>query len=92
MGKCDAGAAAAIQSIQGNGVGYQFFLNNRDVRQSDHHTAINALEGLKKSDAGNIIHFTSYKKVCRILRSRSLAPMSVNELELGAQARQQGCA
>jgi hypothetical protein len=39
-------------------------------------------------DDDDIGHFTPYKEVRRILLTRSLAQLSVNRLELGAQARQ----
>jgi len=71
--------------LQGKRVGDKFYRANGDVLQADHNAALNVLARLDDPDIGR---FTPYKEVRRILLSRSPAQLSVNRLELGAQARQ----
>lgn len=71
--------------LQGKRVGDKFYRENGDVLQADHNAALNVLARL---DDGEITRFTPYKEVRQILLARSPALLSVNRLELGAQARQ----
>lgn len=71
--------------LQGKRVGDKFYRENGDVLQADHNAALNVLARL---DDGEISRFTPYKEVRQILMARSPAQLSVNRLELGAQARQ----
>jgi len=71
--------------LQGKRVGDKFYRANGDVLQADHNAALNVLARLDDPDIGR---FTPYREVRRILVSRSPAQLSVNRLELGAQARQ----
>ena len=71
--------------LQGKRVGDKFYRANGDVLQADHNAALNVLARLDDPD---ITRFTPYKEVRRILLARSPAQLSVNRLELGAQARQ----
>ncbi len=71
--------------LQGKRVGDKFYRENGDVLQADHNAALNVLARL---DDNEISRFTPYKEVRRILLARSPAQLSVNRLELGAQARQ----
>jgi transposase len=71
--------------LQGKRVGDKFYRENGDVLQADHNAALNVLARLDDSE---IARFTPYKEVRRILLARSPAQLSVNRLELGAQARQ----
>jgi transposase len=71
--------------LQGKRVGDKFYRENGDVLQADHNAALNVLARL---DDREIARFTPYREVRRILLARSPAQLSVNRLELGAQARQ----
>ena len=72
--------------LQGKRIGDKFYRAvNGDVLQADHNAALNVLARLGDRD---ISRFTPYREVRRILLARSPAQLSVNRLELGAQARQ----
>jgi hypothetical protein len=71
--------------LQGKRVGDKFYRANGDVLQADHNAALNVLARLDDPD---ISRFTPYRQVRRILIARSPAQLSVNRLELGAQACQ----
>ena len=71
--------------LQGKREGDKFYRENGDVLQADHNAALNVLARLGDNE---ISRFTPYKEVRRILLARSPAQLSVNRLELGAQARQ----
>jgi hypothetical protein len=71
--------------LQGKRVGDKFYRESGDVLQADHNAALNVLARLDDPD---ISRFTPYRQVRRILIARSPAQLSVNRLELGAQARQ----
>lgn len=71
--------------LQGKRVGDKFYRLSGDVLQADHNAALNVLARLDDPD---ISRFTPYREVRRILLARSPAQLSVNRLELGAQARQ----
>jgi hypothetical protein len=71
--------------LQGQRVGDKFYRESGDVLQADHNAALNVLARLDDPD---ISRFTPYWEVRRILLARSPAQLSVNRLELGAQARQ----
>ena len=89
---------SATGLLEGKRVGDKFYRANGDelhsssgtmesqaVLQADHNAALNVLARL---DATDITRFTPYRDVRQILLARSPAPLSVNRLELGAQARQ----
>lgn len=71
--------------LEGKRVGDRFYRANGDVLQADHNAALNVLARL---DDAKISRYTPYREVRRILLARSPAQLSVNRLELGAQARQ----
>jgi transposase len=71
--------------LQGKRVGDKFYRENGDVLQADYNAALNVLARL---DDPEILRFTPYKEVRRILLARSPAQLSVKRLEFGAQARQ----
>jgi transposase len=71
--------------LQGKRVGDKFYRVSGDVLQADYNAALNVLARLDDSE---ISRFTPYRDVRRILLARSPAQLSVNRLELGAQARQ----
>jgi transposase len=71
--------------LQGKRVGDKFYRVNGDVLQADHNAALNVKARLDDRD---ILRFTPYKEVRRILLSRSPAQLSVKRLELGEPSRQ----
>ena len=71
--------------LQGKRSGDKFYRVTGDVLQADHNAALNVLARLSDPD---IKRFTPYQEVRRILLSRSPAQLSVNRLELAAEAVQ----